>query len=69
YTPSQSAEEFQLLQSVSRVYSGADSVQAQLAAGNLSVQDFALQVARAGLLRVLQTSERWPDAGVISPVA
>lgn len=69
YTPSQSAEEVQLLQSVSRVYSGAESIQAQLEAGTLNVQDFVLRVARAGLLRVLQTSERWPDAGVISPVA
>jgi len=56
------------LQSVSRVYSGGGSIQAQLAAGTLSVQDFVLRVARAGHLRVLQTSERWPDAGVISPV-
>ncbi|MBI6819049.1 DUF4329 domain-containing protein [Pseudomonas syringae] len=69
YTPSQSAEEFQLLQSVSRVYSGAESIQAQLEAGTLSVQDFVRRVARAGFLRVLQTSARWPDAGVISPVA
>ncbi|RMV72453.1 hypothetical protein ALP05_02803 [Pseudomonas caricapapayae] len=68
YTPSQSDEEFQLLQSVSRVYSGAQSIQAQLSAGAISVPDFVRRVARAGRLRVLQTSARWPEAGVISPV-
>ncbi|TFZ33480.1 hypothetical protein EWW49_31010, partial [Pseudomonas syringae] len=50
YTPSQSDEEVQLLQSVSRVDSGGGSLPAQLAAGTLTVQDFVLRVPRAGPL-------------------
>lgn len=69
YTPSWSDEELRLLRSVSRVYSGAESIQAQLAAGTINVQDFVRAVARAGHLRVLQTSKRWPHAGVVSPVS
>ncbi|RMS81581.1 hypothetical protein ALP60_04488, partial [Pseudomonas savastanoi] len=69
YTPSRSDEELRLLRSVSRVYSGAESIQAQLAAGTINVQDFVRAVARAGHLRVLQTSKRWPHAGVVSPVS
>ncbi|SDW01279.1 protein of unknown function [Pseudomonas syringae] len=68
YSPSQSAEELQLLRAVSRAYSGPESIQAQLAAGTMSTDDFARLVARAGYLRVLRTSEHWPDAGVVSPV-
>ncbi|MGN2413842.1 DUF4329 domain-containing protein [Pseudomonas syringae] len=69
YTPSQSAQEIQLLQGVSRVYSGVRSIQAQLADGTISTSDFIRMVARAGHLRVLQASEGWPDAGLISPVS
>ncbi|KPC35245.1 Uncharacterized protein ABJ99_3563 [Pseudomonas syringae pv. cilantro] len=69
YSPSQSAEELRLLRAVSRAYSGPESIQAQLAAGTMSTDDFVRLVARAGYLRVLRTGEHWPDAGVISPVA
>ncbi|MCI3946653.1 hypothetical protein K0038_03722 [Pseudomonas syringae] len=68
YTPSRSAQENQLLRSVSRVYSGAESIQAQRVAGTISANEFIRLVARAGQLRVLQTSESWPDAGTITPV-
>ncbi|KPW62348.1 Uncharacterized protein ALO81_05161 [Pseudomonas cannabina] len=68
YSPSQSAEELRLLRAVSRAYSGPDSIQAQLAAGTMSTDDFVRIVARAGHLRVLRTSEHWPDTGAISPV-
>ncbi|QGT82871.1 DUF4329 domain-containing protein [Pseudomonas coronafaciens] len=66
YTPSKSVQENQLAQGVSRVYSGAQSIQAQLAAGTISADEFVRHVARAGHLRVLQTSKSWPVAGVIS---
>ncbi|EPN43717.1 hypothetical protein A244_26960, partial [Pseudomonas syringae pv. actinidiae ICMP 18807] len=68
YTPSHSEQELELSRRVSRVYSGAESIQAQLAAGLMSAQDYVHLVAGAGHLRVLQTTELWPDAGTVSPV-
>ncbi|GFM79432.1 hypothetical protein PSCICN_01240 [Pseudomonas cichorii] len=69
YTPSHSAEEYQLLRRVSRIYSGSESVQAQLAAGTLGSADFIRMVAQAGRLRVISRSRNWPQAGVIVPSA
>ncbi|MBX8483742.1 DUF4329 domain-containing protein [Pseudomonas cichorii] len=67
YTPSHSALEYQLLRQLSRVYSGSESIQAQLAAGTLGWTDFVRRVAQAGRLRVINRSQNWPTAGVVVP--
>ncbi|MBN6713335.1 DUF4329 domain-containing protein [Pseudomonas capsici] len=67
YTPSRSVDEYRLLRQVSRIYSGSESIQAQLAAGTLQSSGFVRMVARAGRLRVIQISRNWPKVGVIAP--
>ncbi|MCV4261494.1 DUF4329 domain-containing protein [Pseudomonas capsici] len=66
YTPSRSVDEYQLLRQVSRIYSGNESIQAQLAAGTLQPSGFVRMVARAGRLRVIRISRNWPKSGVIA---